>query len=54
MAQAEALEALVAAARGGALAPPPVWEAPLAEAPAALAALAAGEHRSRKLLLRCS
>jgi NADPH:quinone reductase-like Zn-dependent oxidoreductase len=52
--QDEALDALVAAVQAGALAAPPVWEAPLADAAAALAAAAAGEQRGRKLLLRCS
>jgi hypothetical protein len=44
----------VGAAQSGALAPPPTVEARLRDAPAALAAAAAGEHRGRKLLLRCS
>lgn len=52
--KASALETLLSAARDGALKAPPTWEAPLADAPAALAAAAAGEHRGRKLLLRCS
>jgi hypothetical protein len=44
----------VAALRSGALAPPPVWEAPLADVRAALADAAAPHRRGRKLLLRCT
>ena len=52
-AQAAALETLLGAVQRGELAAPPTVEVPLEQAPAALAALAAGAHRGRKLLLRC-
>ena len=44
---------LLGAVQRGELAAPPTVEVPLQQAPAALAALAAGAHCGRKLLLRC-